>query len=421
VKRPLAASLIEDGADHRLLMVGAGKTGRAYLKAARRRGVGCLLLETAQHRHTEYGHLLARAQVPGSLDEQWLFAGLEIAAAHAPTGVLPFGERHVLAAELIAERFHLRGASLGAAIISRNKALQRSVCDAAGVPQPRWTVAESAGQARSWLENDLDGRTAVVKPLSGFASIGVSAIRDPSQIEDVVGSQPVPFLVEEFIPGDDYSWEAFVLDGAVLLSSVTADNMSANGEFVETGHFCGSDVAERVQERAGVLGRAVVRALGVRTAMVHVEFKLADSGPIALIEVAVRAPGGRHMALFKAATGVDPFELRVRLALGLPVDELLLRREAPLSAATVIFVAEPGVVTNITGVQEASALPGVQDVDISVKSGDRVGELRSGLDWAGLATVVAASPERRDELVRQVKDVVHIHVDSRPDGTRPGR
>lgn len=391
-------------------MVGAGKTGRGYLNAARKCGVGCVLLETPSRRSTDYGDLLGRAEVPGSLDEQWLAAGLEMAAAYEPTGVLPFGERHVLAAELIADRLHLRGAGLAAATVSRNKALQRAVCGAAGIRQPRWTVAASLDQAQAWLDTELAGGQAVVKPLSGCASIGVSVVQSARQLEDFVNSQPGHFLVEELVPGDDYSWEAFICDGAVLLSSVTADNMSANGEFVEIGHACGPDVAERAAEAAGTLGRAVVRALGVRTAMVHIEFKLAVDKAATLVEAAVRAPGGRHMALFKAATGVDPFELRVRLALGMPVDELLLSRAAPGSAAAVIFVAQPGVVTDVTGVAEASALPGVWDVDIAVKSGDRIGELRSGLDWAGLATVVAADPIGRDKLVRQVKQTVRIHV-----------
>ncbi len=398
--------------EHRLLMVGAGKTGRGYLSAARRLGVSCLLLESAQHQNTSYGDLLARAQVPGTLDEHWLADGLELARAYAPTGVLPFGERHVLAAELIADRFQLRGAGLAAAVVSRNKALQRGVCGAAGTPQPCWTVASSAAQAWSWIETELAGRPAVVKPLSGFASIGVSAIRDLHQLQDFATGQPGPFLVEELVSGDDYSWEAFILDGAVLVSSVTADDMSANGEFVEVGHFCGPDVTERAAERASEIGRDVVRALGVRTAMVHIEFKLRDDGTTALVEAAVRAPGGRHLALFEANTGVDPFDLRVRLALGLPLDEVLRDRAAPRSAATVIFTAPPGVVTGINGATEAAALPGVCDLDIKVRSGDRIGELRSGLDWAGLATVVAADPASRDELVRQVKRTVRIHTQS---------
>ena len=56
----------------------------------------------------------------------------------------------ILAAALVADRLGLPGPGLAAAVVSRNKALQRGVFAAAGVAQPEYVVTDDLTTVADW-------------------------------------------------------------------------------------------------------------------------------------------------------------------------------------------------------------------------------------------------------------------------------
>ncbi|WP_168769112.1 ATP-grasp domain-containing protein [Yoonia maricola] len=108
----------------------------------------------------------------------------------------------------------------------------------------------------------------------------------------------------------------------------------------------------------------VLRAVGLRDTMVHLELFLTADGPRA-VEVNPRVGGFDVPTQFRELLGIDPFETGMALMRG-DVDEDtcagILSRAEQLNDAYAMFVLyppAPGFVTGLTGLQEAAQQEGV--------------------------------------------------------------
>ncbi|MFF3895375.1 ATP-grasp domain-containing protein [Streptomyces sp. NPDC001812] len=391
-----------------LLLVGVGTMGRPYLDAAARLGVRVRAVESAAAWDSRPTHLAASFhRVEGHGDEAWVGAVARAAAERAPDGLIAFAEPHVLAGALTQERLGLPGPSLHAAVISRNKALQRATFAAYGVSQPEHLHVAGIADGAAWMQGRLP---VVVKPLTLAGSEGVELVRDAAGVDEAVARRAGegPVLVEEAVQGPEYSWEALVRDGEVLFENVTAKDTTSPPYFVELAHRCGHAFAPGPDARVRELTRGVLTAIGMRTGLVHLEFKVGARGP-ALMEVAVRTPGDYLPDAIGLTYGFDVYEAVVRLALGLPLPDL---PKAPVRhAATVFPTAAPGTIREIRGVAEVEAHPAVVRVRLRKAAGDTVRPLTSSSQRMGHVLVDAASPAEREDALAFVRENLRVLVE----------
>ncbi|MCB5178353.1 ATP-grasp domain-containing protein [Streptomyces antimicrobicus] len=392
-----------------LLVVGVGTMGRPYVDAAQRLGVRVRAVESeALLAHGPADPDVTYYPVAGGLDETWQSGVTRAITERAPDGVLAFAEAHVLAGALAQDRLGLPGPSLHAAVVSRNKALQRTGFGAYGVPQPDFLLAPRLAAARQWM---LERLPVVVKPLTLGGSEGVELVTDPAGVEDVIARRgdEGKILVEEAVQGPEYSWEALVHEGEVLFRNVTEKETTAPPYFVELSHRCGHRFTDpAVAAQVDALTTGVLRGLGMRTGLVHLEFRLGVDGP-RLMEVAVRTPGDYLAEAVGLTYGFDLHEAVVRLALGLPLGDLV-RTEPVAYAATYFPTCAPGTVRAVHGVEEVTAHPDVVRVRLRKGPGDTVGPLTSSSQRLGHVLVRSGSPQEREEALKFVADRLRIEV-----------
>ncbi|MFF2074090.1 ATP-grasp domain-containing protein [Kitasatospora sp. NPDC058162] len=389
-----------------LLLVGVGQMGRPYLEAALRIGCTVRAVESrAAFPGLPVGTGADFYQVDNGLDESWLLGALQAAEQGPPQGVVAFAEAHVTAAALLQDRLGVPGPSLHAATISRNKGLQRMSCAARGVSQPEFLLVPSIADAREWMAERLP---VVVKPLTFGGSVGVEQVSTIEELDSAIERRGEgKLLVEGAVSGPEFSWEALVRDGSVLFENVTAKETTEPPYFVELTHRCGHrfedpKVAQQVQE----FTRLVLDAIGMRTGLAHLEFRLGPDGPV-LMEVAVRTPGDHIAEAVCLTYGFDLYEGVVRLALGLPLDDLI-QREPVQFAAVHHPDCPPGRITGIEGLSEIEAHPFVQRVSLNRGIGDLVKPLSSSSERIGYALVVAPTPEAREETLAFIQARLRI-------------
>lgn len=392
-----------------LLLIGVGLMGRRYVAAARRLGVRVVAVDSERNAPSTAGLVDRLWTTSGDSDEAWVAAAYGALAEGQPDGVVGFSEPQVLAAALVQDSLGLPGPSLRAAVLSRNKALQRGCFQARGVLQPEHVLVPSLAEGAGWSRHRLP---VVVKPLSGSGSEGVELLADGRSLEAAVAGRAGEgrVLVERAVEGDEYSWEGLVCDGEIRFGNITAKETTGPPQFVETCHRAPADLGAGEARRVDELAAEVVKGLGMRTGIVHLEFRLSAAGP-ALMEVAVRMPGDFIMDVLSLAYGFDWFEMVVRLALGLPLGPL---PAGPAAYCASLFVtAEPGRVVGTSGLSEARALPGVVAADVEVAPGDLVAPLRSSADRVGWALLRAGSRSELTSLVRKAQCTLVVQ-------TRPG-
>jgi biotin carboxylase len=394
----------EGDAMPQLMLIGVGRMGRPYLAAARRLGVRTHAVEATARADALAGELDGVKLCRGELDELWVEAASAAVKTHQPDAVIAFSEPHVIAAALLQDSLGLPGPSLHAAVLSRNKALQRGRFAAHGVRQPGYLVTDDVAAEAEWAAARLP---VVLKPLSSAGSDGVELVAGIDDYGHVAArrSGERALLIETAVDGPEYSWEALVVDGRVWASNLTAKETTGPPNFIEISHRTGVQLDPASAAAVDHLTGAVLEALRMRTGLVHLEFRMAPAGPT-LMEVAVRTPGDFLMELLTITYGVDWFEMVVRAALSWPLPQ---PPSAPVRyAASYLPVAQPGVVAAVRGLAEVRAHPAVVRAELAVSEGDDVAPARSSAGRVGHVVLAADDGDALEQALAEVRETLAV-------------
>jgi biotin carboxylase len=271
-----------------------------------------------------------------------------------------------------------------------------------------------------------NGFPFIVKPTMATSSLGVFRVDGPADVEPTwqriqqlratTGRAWTryfsvdEFVMEAYVPGPEYSVEAFSFDGRHVVVAVT-EKAVHEGTFVEVGHALPARLAPGVEESVVETVTAFLDALELRDGPSHTEVKLGPDGPV-VIESHNRIGGDRINELVEAAYGID----LDTYAIGWPfrlVPELTGRPVPAKAAATRFLLGEPGRVTGVEGAAEVRAHPAVVALDVNVSEGDTIEPLAD--NWARIGQVVATGPDVTTAVATCEQLVNKITVSSEPE------
>jgi biotin carboxylase len=248
-------------------------------------------------------------------------------------GVLTFSESSVMTVALVAAALGLPGVGLEAARNSRNKLRMRQAHLRGGVPHPRFRFVPDLPAALQAAEDF--GYPIVLKPTMGTASNFVFRIDDPAELAqrfadategiqrmlayvmeaEGVDIGPHGLLVESFLDGREYLFEAVVWDGAITLGSVVDRATVEGATFDDDVHVAPTSLTdEQLSEIAGIIGRAAV-AQGLRRSVLHAEIRFHQGKPH-LVEIAIRPGGGGLDLVSRVTAGYCPIRATMAMASG---------------------------------------------------------------------------------------------------------
>ncbi|SER24087.1 ATP-grasp domain-containing protein [Actinokineospora terrae] len=293
-------------------------------------------------------------------------------------GVTSSSEYFIATAAEVAARLGLPGPDPVAVRLCRDKAWQRRTLAKAGIAVPGFRVITTDAVDGVLAAREL-GFPVVVKPATGSGSLGVRLCADEDEVARAVGlllanttdergapREPV-VLVERFARGREFSVETV----GDTVAGVTGKHLGVPPYFVETGHDFPARVRDSERDDLVDTTRKALEALGVGWGAAHTELRLTPAGPV-LIEVNPRLAGGMIPAVVAAATGLDLVDACVAHACGQPPPPAV---GGPGAAAIRFVLARgPGVVSAVTGLSEAAALPGVAAAKVTTAVGARLGE-----------------------------------------------
>lgn len=374
-------------------------TGRDFALAARTLGLRPVLL-TKGERHYPYA---AELDLDVLLTDTSSPSAVLAACAGLPglRGITSSSEYFIGVAAAVARDLGLPGVDPAAIALCRDKVAARERLRGFGVPDFAGcrTPAEAAAAARAF-------GPVVVKPGSGSGSCGVRACADPADAEDWARrlfADGVPeVLVEREITGPEFSVE--VLAGQVV--GVTAKHLGPWPYFVEHGHDFPAPVPRSTTDALGAAALAALRACGLGEGTAHVEFRWAEDRPW-LIEINPRLAGGLIPRLVRHALGRDLVAEVVASAAGLGVTPTT---STPAHASIRFLVPSAGVVTEVSGVDEARRVPGVLDVVCTAAPGQELVLDNSFTDRRGHVVAVGATAAEAISRVEAAHARIRIAV-----------
>ena len=298
----------------------------------------------------------------------------------------------------------------------RTKDACRTALAAAGFAQPAVRLCANAADAEDFMR-DAPGPW-IVKPRDAMGSIGVSLVSSAADLPEALALLPDAgtFLIEEFVPGTEFSIEGIFLDGQPHFLAVTTKEKTSPPLFVETAHAVPADLPEPQREEVEEVVSAALLTLGLRVGAFHVEFWLTPGG-VVLGEVHGRLGGDwLYLMLEYAIPGLEVFGLVIDDMLGLP------RAPGPprptRGAAMRFLTPPPGTLVAVEGWDEVRAHPAVLHAELLISHGAEIPLVHSSRDRAAVIVTGAETSTRAREIAEEL--ALSVRFVTAADGAGPG-
>ena len=214
--------------------------------------------------------------------------------------------------------FHITtGVSLEDIAPWKHKSGMKPLYAAAGVPTARSHRVTSRAAAREFLE-EIGGYPVIVKPDVGVGAADTWKLENDADLDEFFALKPdVPYLMEEFVYGDIYSYDAIVDSSGEPLFESTAIFPPSIADIVNQDLELSYYVADRLPAQLQKRGRATLKAFGVRSRFVHFEFfrltkarkGLGKVGDFVGLEVNMRPAGGYTPDMMDFAHSTDVYQI----------------------------------------------------------------------------------------------------------------
>lgn len=306
----------------------------------------------------------------------------------------------------IAEQLGLPGITFESALRFTNKHLMRQAIDQFRpdlLPNSRLFERENHLIEYLCLQQTVH-QSLIVKPLNSQGSKGVARL-NPSNFQELTSiafreSRGHGVLLEEFIEGDEFSVEAFVIDGTVHNLAVTRKFHYPQNECIDNRNTYLGDIPLDLENRLYSVNSEVISILGLRTGSTHGEYKV-HGDRIVLMEIAARGGGGNISGkIIPFLTGFSPTDALLDFALGSQptMDATSYRSKC---AVLRFFDFPTGRVEKIS--HERVPTRQLLHFELNVKPKDVIRSVRSSRDRVGYFIVGATT---RDQVLSTEKSVL---------------
>jgi biotin carboxylase len=307
-----------------------------------------------------------------------------------------------------------------AAAAARDKFVMRSLLKQGGVRVPNFQLFSTADDLPQVARRVA--YPCVVKPLALNGSRGV--IRADHADQFVAAAQrlgrllqaldpstdPGPFLVEDFIPGIEVALEGLLDHGELKVLALFDKPDPLDGPFFEeTIYVTPSRLPAETQAAIAQCTADSARALGLVEGPVHAELRLNEQGAW-LVEIAGRSIGGLCSQTLRFAHSADVSleEIILRQALGLELGAL--ERENRSGGVMMIPIPEAGLLRGVSGIEEAKAVTGIEDVQITAKLNYLLKPLPEGDSYLGFIFARGDTPAEVEAALRAAHACLRFDV-----------
>ncbi len=213
----------------------------------------------------------------------------------------------------VRDRFGLPGMTAEAAENFRDKARMKEILRAHGLPCARHALARTPEEATAFARDV--GLPLIAKPPAGSGSRGTFRLDTEDDLAGLMRQMPPtperPTLFEEFVVGEEHSFDSMALGGRVVWSSINHYFPSAlevlREPWIQWCVLLPREVDAPEYRAIREAAEPALTALGMKTGLSHMEWFRRADGSVAISEVGARPPGARFVNLISWAHDFDLF------------------------------------------------------------------------------------------------------------------
>jgi phosphoribosylaminoimidazole carboxylase (NCAIR synthetase) len=293
----------------------------------------------------------------------------------------------------------------------RDKSRMKEVLHAAGVPCARHQLVTDPGEALAFA--DAVGFPLVAKPPAGAGAQATYRLDDAGALRSWLAATPpradAPGLLEEFLVGDEHTFDSVTIGGRTVWGSVS-DYVPPPLDVLRNPWIQWTVLLPRELDDgryAGIadIGPAAVRALGVRDGLTHMEWFRRPDGSVAVSEVGARPPGAQLSSMLGYVHDVDFYRMWTEL--------MILDRfdppERKYAAGTAYLRGQGrGRVRAVHGVDELQRRIGHLVVEARLPEPGQPAS--SGYEGEGYVTVRHPETEVVRDALRQIVEGIRVEL-----------
>lgn len=219
---------------------------------------------------------------------------------------------------LVRDQLGIAGMGVEAARNFRDKARMKSVLREAGIPCARHALAEGPDVALAFATTQ--GFPLIAKPPEGSGARATFRLESMEDLHQCLAAMPPsperPLLLEEFVVGDEHSFDSITLGGKVIWSSICHYLPSplevVREPWIQWCVLLPREVDDPRYEGIRQIAGGALEALGMHTGLSHMEWFRRPDGTVAVSEVGARPPGARFVNLISQAHDFDLYQAWAR-------------------------------------------------------------------------------------------------------------
>jgi len=399
---------------HRLLIIAPHSSYRIapYLQAAESLGVDVTIASAGEF--SLISVINKGLHIDFAKPEQAL-AEIILAAEKTPfTGILGTDDMSVALAANVARALGLAHNPSEAALLARRKDKARACLEHAGVAVPMHRRIELTKPTTAQLE--VLEYPCVLKPLAMSGSRGVIRVNDLESAQNAIvrittilrdveePEESAAVLAETFIAGREVAYEGLLSEGKLKTLALFDKPDPLDGPYFEESYYISpSRLPDEVQKEIKDTVAAACRAYGLQQGPVHAELRIDVNDKVWVMEIAARTIGGECARLVELVTGQKLEKLVLAQLMNLPRPVIDFKGGA---GVLMIPIPRAGILRRIEGTAAARAVPGIEEVVISVRDGHELVPLPEGSSYLGFIYAVADSAAEAESVLREA----HSHL-----------
>lgn len=294
-------------------------------------------------------------------------------------GILTTSEFYLETVAELTTFYQLPGNPPDAIRKARNKSQTRRALGEADIYQPVFAAVDTIKEALKAIKDV--GLPCVVKPIDDSSSNNVLCCQTHEQVEkhaakllavttNVRGQRTGgAVLIEQYLEAPEFSVETFTRQGETTFIGITQKWLTGFPYFVEERHIFPAALSVTQEELIYETVHRAISAIGIQNGATHTEVKWTSAG-CAIIEINARLAGGMIPGLVQRVTGVDMLEQQIHSAIG--NSPSLHMKQHGVAGIQFVMAEKAGTLLNISGIEEAVNVSGVELVKITAKLGRAV-------------------------------------------------
>jgi phosphoribosylaminoimidazole carboxylase (NCAIR synthetase) len=309
------------------------------------------------------------------------------------------------------EKLGLPGLSVEAAHNFRDKSRMKNVLRHNDLPCARHRLCHDPQEALQFAASC--GFPLVVKPPAGAGARNTHRVDDEDELVAYLKASPIqsgePVLLEEFIVGEEFSFDSVTIDGRHVFHSIGKYSPTPldvlQNPWIQWIVYLPRRIDGPEFARIRAAGPRALDVLGMRTGLTHMEWFRRKDGSIAISEVAARPPGAQFTTLMSYAHDKDMYKAWVELMV---FDTFEVPERKYAAGAAYLRGQGQGRVRSIRGIEQAQKELGALVVEAKLP---QIGmNPKEGYEGEGYVIVRHPDTEVVEKALKRMVELVRVDL-----------